>query len=102
MTPAFPYRRVVLMTGHENGAVREKMRQSLLQLGPGVKAEVYHRKVRRPPSDPDTLVVVDVRFIYHRELDQVRQNTGSRFIEVRAGSGGLARQVLERLHLKAS
>lgn len=94
----FPYRRIVLVTGHDNGRVRACMAQALQVLCRDV--DVVYRRVRGNLTGDDLLVVVDVRFICHKDLEIWKAQIGCRYIEVRAGSGGIAQQVLERLHLR--
>jgi hypothetical protein len=98
----FPLRgeRILLFTNQEREGVRAEQAASLEALGATVT--VYFNKslrTRGPESYPaDAVVVNDLSFQPHAKADEVKRRakrSGSRYVEGRFGSGGLARAVVE-------
>lgn len=82
--------KILLVTGHENGGVRQRMADALSHLG-----DVSVQNVRRlRMGGAYDVIVFDTRFVEHASQALVKSSyPGARFVRVNNGSGGIARVV---------
>lgn len=99
--------RVALFTGHENAGVRAKMLDTLRGIGAGDDAQVHlirgATRGRAQYGEGD-LVLVDCRFVSHKETELLETRVGpdALLLNLHRGTGGLQAELGARLHRDAN
>ena len=81
---------ILLLTGHENGGVRQQMADRIAHLG---RVTVQNARRLRHGGSYD-LIIFDTRVVKHpTENEVLRRYRGVPFVRTNTGTGGLARAV---------